>query len=212
MSSQARPGRERFYAHAYRAVDLKPGGPDRGRPRAAPGATVRGRVVGPDGQPVRDAWFFSRVILDPGRRADGSVWVRAEDRGHGHVRDGRFAICTGSIPTSEVPVYFLEPERKLGATARFSGQVGGERAGHRPARAVRHGHGAAGRSRRQAARSLSRRGPGLDGRHARAAVLGRDGEGRPPVRRRAAAVPDRPGQLRTATSSPTPRAGSPSRP
>ena len=36
------------------------------------GATVTGQVVGPDGQPVRDAWIFSRIILDPrlGRMAE----------------------------------------------------------------------------------------------------------------------------------------------
>ena len=31
------------------------------------GATVEGRVVGPDGQPVRDAWIFCRLILHPSR-------------------------------------------------------------------------------------------------------------------------------------------------
>ena len=62
--SRARPGRERLYAHAYRAVDLKPGGPDQEVDLALRrGAAIRGRVVDPDGQPVRDAWVFSRLVL-----------------------------------------------------------------------------------------------------------------------------------------------------
>jgi beta-lactamase regulating signal transducer with metallopeptidase domain len=52
----ARPGRRRFYAHAYRAVDLKPGGPDHEVDLTLrPGVALSGRAVGPDGKPVRDA-------------------------------------------------------------------------------------------------------------------------------------------------------------
>jgi len=37
------------------------------------------------------------------------------------VRNGRF-VLHGLEPDTEVPAYFLEPRRKLGATARFSGK------------------------------------------------------------------------------------------
>jgi hypothetical protein len=37
------------------------------------------------------------------------------------VRDGRFALH-GLDADVEFPVFFLEPERKLGATVRFSGK------------------------------------------------------------------------------------------
>ena len=47
----ARPGRRRFYAHAYRAVDLKPGGPDHEVDLTLRlGVALSGRAVGPDGK------------------------------------------------------------------------------------------------------------------------------------------------------------------
>ena len=49
------------------------------------GATVRGRVIGPDGQPVQEARMFSRVIL-PSRPTGG--WKIWEAREHGQVRNG----------------------------------------------------------------------------------------------------------------------------
>ena len=39
----------------------------------------------------------------------------------GIARNGRFELH-GLDPDTEVPVYFLDPQRKLGATVRFSGQ------------------------------------------------------------------------------------------
>ncbi len=117
------PGHRRFYAHAYRAVDLKPDGPDQEIDIALRrGATIRGRVVGPDGRPVPDAWVFSRIILrTPAMGGWKSFYVLPTGRGRGQVRDGRFALH-GLDADVEVPVFFLEPERKLGATARFSGR------------------------------------------------------------------------------------------
>ena len=66
----AQPGRRRLYAHAYHAVDLKPGGPDHEVDLTVRrGVALRGRAVGPDGQPVRDAWVCSRLMLRT--QADG---------------------------------------------------------------------------------------------------------------------------------------------
>jgi hypothetical protein len=79
------------------------------------GATVEGRVVGPDGQPVRDARIFSRLILDPSGEA-ARYWTELY---HGKVSNGAFAI-RGLAVDDEVPVYFLEPERKLGAVVNLS--------------------------------------------------------------------------------------------
>ncbi len=81
-----------------------------------PGATVTGQVVGPDGQPVRDAWFFSRVTLAP-----TGVWRQWTGANHGNVHNGRFEVH-GLDPKTEVPVYFLDPKRKLGAVVKLSGQ------------------------------------------------------------------------------------------
>ncbi len=117
------PGHRRFYAHGYRAVDLKPGGPDQEIDiTLRRGATIRGRVVGPDGRPEPDAWVFSRIILYTPRTGGWkSFHVLPNGRGRGQVRDGRFTLH-GLEADVEVPVFFLEPERKLGATVRFSGK------------------------------------------------------------------------------------------
>ena len=40
---------------------------------------------------------------------------------HGSVKSGRFEIH-GLDPDAEVPVYFLDPHHKLGATAEFTGK------------------------------------------------------------------------------------------
>ncbi len=59
-----KPGSRRFYAHGYSFLDLKPEPPSR-QMNVSPrrGVTIRGQVVGPDGQPVQTAWMFSRIIL-----------------------------------------------------------------------------------------------------------------------------------------------------
>jgi hypothetical protein len=113
---EGQPGGGRFYAHAYATLDLKPGmGSQEVNLVLRRGATVEGRVVGPDGQPVREAWIFSRLILDPSREA-ARYWT---GRYHGKLRNGRFEI-RGLAPDAEVPVYFLDPERKLGAVVNLS--------------------------------------------------------------------------------------------
>jgi hypothetical protein len=84
---------------------------------------VTGRVVGPDGQPVPDAWMLSRVHLDK-RLAVFRSW---SGNYHGTARNGQFELH-GLGPDSEIPVSFFEPKRKLGATVSFSGKS----AGHEP--------------------------------------------------------------------------------
>ncbi len=122
-SLQAEPGRPRYYAHAYRAVDLKPRGPDLDvEPvRLRRGAAIHGRVLDPDGRPVRHAAIFSRLNMRVWTTGGGKLCLGSADGGQGRESDGRFALH-GLDPGSdaEVPAYFLEPERMLGATARFS--------------------------------------------------------------------------------------------
>ena len=117
-------GRRRLYAHAYRAVDLKPGGPDHEvNLSLRPGVALHGRAIGPDGQPVRDAWVCSRLMLRT--QADGGwkLFILPQDHSRSPVRDGRFVLHgLDPNPAVEVPAFFLDPERKLGATARFSGR------------------------------------------------------------------------------------------
>ncbi len=116
VALEGQPGGGRLYSHASAALDLKPGlGSQEVNLVVRRGATVQGRVVGPDGQPVRDAWIFSRSIIDPNRGA----WTSWSGRYHAKLRNGRFEIG-GLDPDAEVPVCFLEPERKLGAVVNLS--------------------------------------------------------------------------------------------
>ena len=113
---RGRPGGSRMYSHAHAALDLKPGmGSQEVNPVLRRSATVEGGVVGPDGQPVRNAWIFSRLILDPSREA-ARFWTGSY---HGTLSNGRFQIH-GLAADAEVLVYFLEPERKLGAVVNLS--------------------------------------------------------------------------------------------
>jgi RNA polymerase sigma factor (sigma-70 family) len=115
---QGRGGGPRLYSHAFIACDPKPAssGLEIGV-ALRPGVTLHGRVVGPDGQAVEDAWMISRCILKPGT----VPWRRWRADEHGTARDGRFELH-GLDPDAEVLVYFLDPQRKLGTTARFAGQ------------------------------------------------------------------------------------------
>lgn len=118
LALEGRPGGGTFYAHAGAALDLKPGlGAQEVNLVLRRGATVEGRVVGPDGRPVRRAWIYSRFIDDPSLWASLS-WTALY---HGKVSNGRFEIH-GLAPDAEVPVSFLEPERKLGAVVNLSAE------------------------------------------------------------------------------------------
>jgi protocatechuate 3,4-dioxygenase beta subunit len=117
LLQDGQPGGGRTYAHAFSLLDLKPGmSSQEVHLVLRRGVTVHGQVLGPDGQPVRDAWMISRIILNPRRVAEGS-W----DGYHLTARDSRFEIH-GLDPDVETPVYFLEPKRKLGATVQLSGK------------------------------------------------------------------------------------------
>jgi RNA polymerase sigma factor (sigma-70 family) len=121
------PGRQRVYSHAFLAWDPKPG--EEGRDVQNMNLTlhanviVKGRVVGPDGQPVQDAWMLSRIHLHPRFSVYGG-WLGEY---HGTARNGQFELH-GLDPDAEVPVSFFEPKRKLGATVRFSGKPAGAEA------------------------------------------------------------------------------------
>ena len=118
MMERGQPGESRIYSHAFAFLDLKPDTDSQEvNVVLRRGATVTGQVVGPDGQPIQQAWLFSRVILDPSQGA----WHICTGRYHGNVRNGRFEIH-GLDPDTEVPVYFLEPKGKLGGVVKLSGK------------------------------------------------------------------------------------------
>ncbi len=118
MALAGQPGGRRIYAHAFHPLTLKPGDANQDVAIALrPSPAVKGRVIGPDGQPVRSALMIGRVILQPN-------WIAFLVWTGGHrdaVRDGSFAVH-GLPPDAEVPVYFLDAKHNLGATAMFSGR------------------------------------------------------------------------------------------
>jgi hypothetical protein len=106
----------RRYAHPFLPSDLTPGTESREiNVLLRRGTTVTGRVVGPDGQPVPEAWMFSRVLLQP------QPWPWRDFRGrfHGDVHNGHCELH-GLAADAEVPVFFFDPKNQLGATAIFS--------------------------------------------------------------------------------------------
>jgi hypothetical protein len=113
-----RPGGFRIYSHAFIPCDPKLGGAGlEVNVSLRKGVTVTGRIVGPDNQPIPDTWIISRIAPRP---SPSGLFVWFGDY-HGNARNGRFELH-GLNPDSEVPVYFLEPKRKLGATVRLSGK------------------------------------------------------------------------------------------
>ena len=123
---EGKPLGRHAYAHAFLACDPKPGGESLAvNVKLRPGMTVSGRAVGPDGQPIQDAWMISRVCLP----ASTSAWLSWRAHYHGSVNGGRFEIH-GLDPDAAVPVYFLDPHHQARRNSRFHGQVGGGRTGH----------------------------------------------------------------------------------
>ncbi len=113
-----KPGGVRTCAHAFVACNPGPAGENLDVQVALRRSTaVKGRILGPDGQPVQDAWMISRVNFNPQR----GVMLSWYGAAHGNARNGRFEL-QGLDTDTEVPVHFLDPQHKMGATVRFSGK------------------------------------------------------------------------------------------
>jgi hypothetical protein len=113
-----RPGGRRLYSHSFVACDPQPGSPGLDVQVALRrGVTVVGRITDADGQPVGGAWIIGRSALLPSSTA-WRMWVGSY---HGEAPSGRFELH-GLDPDGDRPVYFLQPKRRLGATARLSGR------------------------------------------------------------------------------------------
>ena len=118
MVYEGQPGGRAHYAHAIVACDPKPGGAGlEVNAVLRRGLTVKGRVVGPDGQPVQDTQMWSRILLKP----TPTIWRLWGGYYHDTARDGRFEL-NGLDPDAETSVYFFEPRREFGATAHLSGE------------------------------------------------------------------------------------------
>ncbi|MBL8850925.1 MAG: carboxypeptidase regulatory-like domain-containing protein, partial [Planctomycetaceae bacterium] len=105
-------GGERTYAHAFAKID--PAAGESPAPLAiqiTPGATVNGRLVDSDGKPIAAAKMVSRLKI---------VWHSPQWRAFSDdVTNGQFEI-SGLREGVEYPVYFVDVERGLGASATIS--------------------------------------------------------------------------------------------
>ncbi len=114
-----RPGGNRHYGHAIIDYDAKAGDrPIEVSATIRPGATIRGRVEGPDGQTVTDAFILTTLRIEawnPSWRGDYQI----------PIRDGRFELH-GLAPEATSRVYILDPEHQWGASANISGKQSGE--------------------------------------------------------------------------------------
>ena len=205
---EGRAGGRRIYAHAFIAYDRKSGGDTRNVAVVLRrGTTVKGQVIGPDGQPVPDAWMISRIILMP----SGVPWRSWQGSYHGEVRNGRFELH-GLATDAEIPVYFLEPKRRLGARLNISGKSGSggpitvrlATCGTARARLV----DPAGKPIAGLSRPVSHR----DGRHARPAPVRRDQADEGPWRAKRITSAGSTPSITRKVASPMPRAASHSRP
>ena len=112
-------GGARAYAHSFVSCEPKPGiAPVEIRVTMRRGVTFTGRVIGPDNRPVPDVWIIARTVIQSGPFGWRTWWGDF----HGKAIDGRF-VLHGLDPEVELPVYFLEPNRKLGAKAIVSGKL-----------------------------------------------------------------------------------------
>ena len=110
---EGKPGGTRVYAHAFQKIN-----PQMGKTlepleiTLQSGATVAGTLVDPSGKPVQQALMISRLKVAP----TSPDWWRGESD---KVQNGNFKL-EGLREGEEYPVYFLDPERRLGAAALIS--------------------------------------------------------------------------------------------
>lgn len=112
MIDDARPGGMRFYAHAFVPLNLKSGEPFDLNLTLLRGTTVHGRLLDPNGQPVREALMLSRL----GIRQGSLHWRGFPET----VRDGAFAL-SGLERGKTYKVHFIDQKHKLAATAEITG-------------------------------------------------------------------------------------------
>jgi hypothetical protein len=113
------PGGGRMYTHAIITYEARAG--EAAHEISATlrsGRTVRGNVVGPAGEVVRNGVILTRQQIDP----TNLVWERNHFL---RVRDGRFAV-PGLDPEKPAPAYFFDPEHGWGASVELSGRQAGE--------------------------------------------------------------------------------------
>jgi len=119
MLYNGQPGGERYYAHDIIAYEVKDGDPPREIVVSLrPGKTIKGRIVGPEGQTVDKAEIIATLHFNYFHlnwRGDLTI----------HARDGSFELH-GLDPETPARVSFLDAEHQWGATVELSGKQAGE--------------------------------------------------------------------------------------
>jgi RNA polymerase sigma factor (sigma-70 family) len=114
-----RPGGWRYRAHAMIPYEVKAGDPPHDVAAALQrGATIKGRVEGPDGQTVTDATIITTLVVEPNHPA----WL---GRDRVQVREGRFELH-GIDPQGSSRISILDPEHEWGATLEVFGKQAGK--------------------------------------------------------------------------------------
>lgn len=112
LLSSGKPGGQRYYAHAILKIDPTPDAKSLELTiELQPGASIAGRIVDEQGQPVQEAVVVSRLDI-------WSHWLSW----HGKPQPapgGKFEL-TGLKDGIEYPTHFLDPKRRLGATVQLN--------------------------------------------------------------------------------------------
>ncbi len=116
---QGLPVGRTHYGHRIIPYEVKAGdSPHEVAAALRPGATIRGRALGPDGKTVVDAKIITTLSIAP-----INPWWRGDYLVR--VRDGRF-VLHGVDPEGSARLYFLDAEHEWGATADVAGKQAGE--------------------------------------------------------------------------------------
>jgi RNA polymerase sigma factor (sigma-70 family) len=114
-----KPGGKRYYAHELIAYEAKAGeAPYRQPVQLRRGKTVKGRLIGPDGQTIDKAEAIALLHFNYFHlnwRGDLTI----------HVRDGQFELH-GLDPEKASRVSFLDADHQWGATVELSGKSANE--------------------------------------------------------------------------------------
>jgi RNA polymerase sigma factor (sigma-70 family) len=119
MIYSGQPGGERYYAHDIIAYDVKAGdSPHELDVTLRPGKTIKGRLIGPEGQSVESAEIIAVLHFS---------YLHLNWRGDltRHARDGRFTLH-GLDPEKPTRVSFLDADHQWGTTIELSGKQAGE--------------------------------------------------------------------------------------
>ncbi len=115
MIYNGQPGGSRYYAHRIVPYDVKAADPPRELTVALrPGKTVKGRLIGPEGQPVEKSEIITTLFFQ---------YIHLEWRGDLtiHARDGSFALH-GLDPDKTARVSILDADHEWGTTVELSGK------------------------------------------------------------------------------------------